>query len=189
MSPQLKVLSSVTKALSSSLPVGINPFWKLSFVFKCLTDSVVLDDFKTALDRLRTFKITRLGSLAAESPENGRSQPPGSANVRKKEEMIMPSPDGDKLSHATPWSNGRPGRNQVEASKRRDREESQLDDSSSSDVGGARNVSDSPIVRPQNSWLRDATENDYADAVREVTKSSHSDHPHTERDIGIGRAR
>src|SRR5271168_266609 len=48
---------SVTSVLKDSLPVGINPFWKLSFVFKCLTDAVVLDDFKTALDRLRAFKI------------------------------------------------------------------------------------------------------------------------------------
>lgn len=54
---------SVTEALQSSLPIGINPFWKLSFVFKCLTDSVVLDDFKTALDRLRAFKMSRMGSI------------------------------------------------------------------------------------------------------------------------------
>lgn len=58
---------SVTKVLSSALPTGINPFWKLSFVFKCLTDSVVLDDFKTALDRLRAFKISRLGSFALDN--------------------------------------------------------------------------------------------------------------------------
>lgn len=57
---------SVTGAFESTLPVGINPFWKLSFVFKCLTDSVVLDDFKTALDRLRAFKISRLGSFAGD---------------------------------------------------------------------------------------------------------------------------
>ena len=30
----------------------INPFWKLSLVFKCLTDTIVLDDFKTELKRL-----------------------------------------------------------------------------------------------------------------------------------------
>lgn len=58
---------SVTHVFNSSLPTGINPFWKLSFVFKCLTDSVVLDDFKTALDRLRAFKISRLGSFAGDA--------------------------------------------------------------------------------------------------------------------------
>lgn len=60
---------SVTAAFASVLPTGINPFWKLSFVFKCLTDCVVLDDFKTALDRLRAFKISRLGSFALDSSD------------------------------------------------------------------------------------------------------------------------
>lgn len=61
---------SVTDAFSSVLPTGINPFWKLSFVFKCLTDCVVLDDFKTALDRLRAFKISRLGSFAIDPSDS-----------------------------------------------------------------------------------------------------------------------
>ncbi|GFF39665.1 hypothetical protein IFM61606_06956 [Aspergillus udagawae] len=39
----------------SSLPTGIEPFWKLSFIFKCLCDTVILDDFKTALDRMRAY--------------------------------------------------------------------------------------------------------------------------------------
>lgn len=47
---------SVTGVLSDALPVGVNPFWKLALVFKCLTDTVILDDFKTALDRLWTFR-------------------------------------------------------------------------------------------------------------------------------------
>lgn len=67
---------SVTGALSSSLPVGINPFWKLNFVFKCLTDAVILDDFKTALDRLRAFKMSRLGSFAVDNSDD-RSRPDG----------------------------------------------------------------------------------------------------------------
>lgn len=57
---------SVTEALRVAGTTGINPFWKLSFVFKCLTDSVILDDFKTALDRLRAFKMRRLGSSSSE---------------------------------------------------------------------------------------------------------------------------
>ncbi|KAF9732006.1 hypothetical protein PMIN01_09935 [Paraphaeosphaeria minitans] len=48
---------------------GINPFWKLAFAFKCLTDSVILDDFKMALDRLRAFKISRLGSYSADNSD------------------------------------------------------------------------------------------------------------------------
>ncbi|KAK3717191.1 hypothetical protein LTR37_005900 [Vermiconidia calcicola] len=47
------------------LPDGINPFWKLAFIFKCLTDTIVLDDFKTALDRLKEYKLETLGSTLA----------------------------------------------------------------------------------------------------------------------------
>ncbi|CAI6333915.1 unnamed protein product [Periconia digitata] len=57
---------SVTKAIKLASDMGINPFWKLAFVFKCLTDSVILDDFKIALDRLRAFKISRLGSFSGD---------------------------------------------------------------------------------------------------------------------------
>lgn len=52
---------SVTHVFDSALPDGLNPFWKLSTVFKCLTDSIVLDDFKTALDRLMRHKMRREG--------------------------------------------------------------------------------------------------------------------------------
>jgi hypothetical protein len=58
---------AVTKVIGGhSLPDGINPFWKLSFVFKCLTDTIILDDFKTALDRLREHKLARLGSMPSD---------------------------------------------------------------------------------------------------------------------------
>lgn len=52
---------SVTEVFSDALPIGVNPFWKLALVFKCLTDTVILDDFKTALDRLWAFKRDSLG--------------------------------------------------------------------------------------------------------------------------------
>ncbi|KAL2861543.1 hypothetical protein BJX68DRAFT_222802 [Aspergillus pseudodeflectus] len=51
---------------SASLPSGVQPFWKLSFIFKCLCDTVILDDFKTALDRLRAYwfrKQVRRGDI------------------------------------------------------------------------------------------------------------------------------
>jgi len=38
---------------------GINPWWKLSLVFKCLTDTIVLDDFKTELKRLGIRRIQK----------------------------------------------------------------------------------------------------------------------------------
>lgn len=53
-------ICAVTDRLSASIPIGINPFWKLAFVFKLLTDSVILDDFKTALDKLSAHNISRI---------------------------------------------------------------------------------------------------------------------------------
>lgn len=46
-------LLSVTPALAIGV---INPFWKFSTVFKCFTDTIILDDFKTALDKLSRHK-------------------------------------------------------------------------------------------------------------------------------------
>ena len=51
---------SVTDAFQQILPDGLNPFWKLSFVFKLLTDTIILDDFKTALDKLCAFNLSRI---------------------------------------------------------------------------------------------------------------------------------
>ena len=42
-------LLAVTPAIDTGV---INPFWKIATVFKCFTDTIILDDFKTALDRL-----------------------------------------------------------------------------------------------------------------------------------------
>lgn len=55
---------SVTEVLSLQLANGINPFWKLAFVFKCLTDTIILDDFKTALDKLSRYKMDQIRSLS-----------------------------------------------------------------------------------------------------------------------------
>ena len=58
---------AVTHVISTkSLPDGINPFWKLAFVFKCLTDTIILDDFKTALDRLTQYNLERMGSALSD---------------------------------------------------------------------------------------------------------------------------
>ncbi|KAL6707031.1 hypothetical protein ACN47E_004783 [Coniothyrium glycines] len=100
---------SVTGALQLQGPTGINPFWKFAFVFKCLTDSVVLDDFKMALDRLRAFKISRLGSFSGDMSDS-RSRNDGHL-VATWEEMEREanalqevcSPDGDYI-HASNFS-------------------------------------------------------------------------------------
>ncbi|KAF7507089.1 hypothetical protein GJ744_010902 [Endocarpon pusillum] len=191
-------ICSVTGRLASSLPVGINPFWKLSFVFKCLTDCVVLDDFKTALDRLRAFKISRLGSFALDNAESGRvlsNDPangwPGSQARSKPETSVPSSPDGDELSQQRKWPAGKQDPSHPDGSNRQSRENRELSQirESSSDTEVARNNSGSPIPRPQSSWLRDSGEGDYAQALRDVTRSSQSEPSHTERDAAIARAR
>ncbi|KAJ5221166.1 uncharacterized protein N7469_010053 [Penicillium citrinum] len=60
---------------SSELPTGVEPFWKLSFIFKCLCDTVILDDFKTALDRLRTYWLRKqtTGEILLTGPLSGQS--------------------------------------------------------------------------------------------------------------------
>lgn len=98
---------SVTGALKMPGTTGINPFWKLAFVFKCLTDSVILDDFKMALDRLRAFKISRLGSFSQENSDR-RTRNDGNlveawekaereAHKHKRKPSAQTSPDGDYL--------------------------------------------------------------------------------------------
>lgn len=43
------------------IPIGvINPFWKFSMVFKCLSDTIILDDFKTALDKLSRHRRSQI---------------------------------------------------------------------------------------------------------------------------------
>jgi hypothetical protein len=56
----LSIAFVVLNVLSVTLVLdmgGINPFWKFAFVLKCLTDTIFLDDFKTALDRLWEHKM------------------------------------------------------------------------------------------------------------------------------------
>lgn len=56
------ILAVTHVVAGSGLPDGLNPFWKFAFIFKCLTDTLVLDDFKTALDRLQKYKMEKIGN-------------------------------------------------------------------------------------------------------------------------------
>jgi hypothetical protein len=64
LSPLLKRVWKVERTGTSAAPTllhlplttltrSINPWWKLYLVFKCATDTIMLDDFKTELSRLR----------------------------------------------------------------------------------------------------------------------------------------
>jgi hypothetical protein len=45
----------------------INPYWKLALVFKCLTDNIMLDDFKSVLQRLGAVKLDGSTAMHANS--------------------------------------------------------------------------------------------------------------------------
>lgn len=200
---------SVTSVLSHALPVGINPFWKLSFVFKCLTDSVVLDDFKTALDRLRAFKISRLGSFAAD-PDDSRSrdhmshvknfnnwgEPPKTGEgIPIADLPPMPSPDGDYVhsswqEHKEMEETDAVGGVARSASRDRDLEENAID---ALDHAGEtqRETSRSHILNNSESWppqrsMEDSSDLDldYAMAVREMTNDAKA-----KNNIHIGTAK
>lgn len=187
---------SVTDAFKSVLPVGINPFWKLSFVFKCLTDSVVLDDFKTALDRLRAFKISRLGSFAIDTTDrrnkehqdaitnaNNWSEPP--PNVPISTLPPLPSPDGDYIQH-NGW-----GKTMTESSDHIEHPRPDILRTASRDrdvdENGVKVIDHAEVthldtevqgLRQQDSWPQRSADDssdldfEYADAVRQMAKGS-----------------
>lgn len=188
---------SVTGGLGEGLPVGINPFWKLSFVFKCLTDSVVLDDFKTALDRLRAFKISRLGSFAmdtndtrvkdhhesvvnangwSDGPDDSRPLPIG--NLPTLPQMLTESPPPETKERRSNRAEDKKyaGINRA-ASRDRDVEENDIQalDHTVRD----RLTGDAQLAREHPSWPQrmsvssaDDADFDYAMAVREVSSDA-----------------
>ncbi|KAH7136984.1 hypothetical protein B0J13DRAFT_677744 [Dactylonectria estremocensis] len=63
----LEVLA-VTPVLSVG---GINPYWKFASVFKCFTDTVILDDFKSALDKLSHYRMNMINNVPFGSDHTG----------------------------------------------------------------------------------------------------------------------
>jgi hypothetical protein len=68
-------------AVTSVLHIGyINPFWKFAFIFKCFTDTIILDDFKTALDKLSRYKMEQNYPLPFSRPGSQTNiEPPRSS--------------------------------------------------------------------------------------------------------------
>lgn len=59
-------------AVTSVLDLGgLNPFWKIAFVFKCFTDTIILDDFKTALDKLSQYRRNKIRASFSFSDPDG----------------------------------------------------------------------------------------------------------------------
>ena len=193
-------ICSVTSALKSALPDGLNPFWKLAFVFKCLTDSVILDDFKTALDRLRAYKISRLGSFAVDNSDRR------ARGNRALESVWAPvaapngvpptaSPDGDYLHHDQEphWPEGTDVDDIERRKPSRDRDSEESGGVTVADHDPRiREGSDAHILRSWSPWGRDSsgTSEQYARAVREVTNDDstrNSPVHYSEKYIGTAR--
>ncbi|KAJ5467412.1 hypothetical protein N7475_005164 [Penicillium sp. IBT 31633x] len=90
---------SVLNAFHSTLPTGVEPFWKLSFIFKCLCDTVILDDFKTALDSLRMHWMRKKNGELFVTPLTTPSTSPNAYRVRGDIEDCISSPTRTKNSY------------------------------------------------------------------------------------------
>jgi hypothetical protein len=202
---------TVTGALKLPGPTGINPFWKLAFVFKCLTDSVVLDDFKVALDRLRAFRISRLGSFSGD-PSDSRSRNDNNL-VATWEEMEreanalqnVRSPDGDYIHPSNfPYKPKRVRRHPKDSVmspeqmhfrdsnaglEPEDIVPSALDDQPMRSMNNAQ-----PVQKKQHQFIDDmdgqdpktrgmVAENDYAEAMRDMQRDSASTSNRTSNSI------
>jgi hypothetical protein len=53
------VVVSAAKLTASS---GINPYWRFALVFKCASDTIFLDDFKSVLDDIVACKFSSTGN-------------------------------------------------------------------------------------------------------------------------------
>jgi hypothetical protein len=191
-------ICSVTSALKSALPDGLNPFWKLAFVFKCLTDSVILDDFKTALDRLRAYKMSRLGSFAVD--DSDRRSRGNRALENAWTELAAPngvpalaSPDGDYLHHnqEPQWPEGKEVDHIERRNPSRDRDSEENAVVAVAEHEPPREGSDAHILRSPSPWGRDSSGSEqYARAVREVTNDDStrtSPEHYSEKYIGTAR--
>ncbi|KAK3308397.1 uncharacterized protein B0T15DRAFT_107128 [Chaetomium strumarium] len=102
----LSMISIIVDILSVTpvIPIGvINPFWKFAFVFKCFTDSIILDDFRAALDKLSRRRMAHIlpfsilgdsvpeQSFVSRSPTEGNRQGDqgGSLDAQSNTEISM----------------------------------------------------------------------------------------------------
>jgi hypothetical protein len=96
---------------------GINPYWRFALVFKCASDTIFLDDFKSVLDDIVARKFSSAGGTVhrATTTRHRRSH----TSMRGDPELIecepIPGPTTDiSSSQPTPkkmkWSNPFAGR-------------------------------------------------------------------------------
>jgi hypothetical protein len=59
------LITDFVVSLQNTMPnSGINPYWRLALVFKCASDTIFLDDFKSVLDAIVARKFSSVGDSA-----------------------------------------------------------------------------------------------------------------------------
>jgi hypothetical protein len=77
---------------------GINPYWRLALVFKCASDTIFLDDFKSVLDDIVARKFSSIGDSTnrkrprSTSIERSTVPKPASLSAHPNEHQTQPRP-------------------------------------------------------------------------------------------------
>jgi hypothetical protein len=88
----------------------INPYWKLALVFKCLTDNILLDDFKSVLQRLSDMKEDRTTAILPNAMDVDTNEKTGSTDHH--EEAFGESSSRGRRSQPLDHSSTMPGHDQ-----------------------------------------------------------------------------
>jgi hypothetical protein len=76
---------SAAKVTASS---GINPYWRFALVFKCASDTIFLDDFKSVLDDIVARKFSSVGDSMRRSSIPGSGPHKRSRSTSRNDEFI-----------------------------------------------------------------------------------------------------
>jgi hypothetical protein len=76
---------SAAKVTASS---GINPYWRFALVFKCASDTIFLDDFKSVLDDIVARKFSSVGDSMRRSSVPGSGPHKRSRSTSRNDEFI-----------------------------------------------------------------------------------------------------
>ena len=79
------VAVSAAKVTASS---GINPYWRFALVFKCASDTIFLDDFKSVLDDIVARKFSSVGDSARRGSIPGSGPQKRSRSTSRNDEFI-----------------------------------------------------------------------------------------------------
>lgn len=89
----------VINALHITNLSGINPYWRFALVFKCASDTIFLDDFKSVLDDIVARKFSETGGTVHRGSITGRK-----ASIREGFDFIECGPTTQVTSPDQTWT-------------------------------------------------------------------------------------